>query len=238
MSCFFVTGTDTNVGKTISSRAIIQVLQQNNIQIVGYKPIACSDRDSLYGFSMEERSDYGQEDNSDVLTLMASTKESVSYQDINSYSFEHTMPILTEDNKRVQIEKIDTQLKKLKEKYQTVLVEGTFGWQTPMNNQIRFSQWAKEHNMPVILVVGIKEGCINHALLSAQSIIQSGLPLLGWVANRVNPCVGHYAELIELLTREINAPLLGKIPYVHKPENQDLGKFITNIEPLLSIIKK
>lgn len=237
MACFFVTGTDTNVGKTISSRAIMQALQQNNIQIVGYKPIACEDGESLYGLSIENRSDYGKEDNSDVLTLMASTKEDVSYKDINSYTFEHTMPILTEDNKRVRIEKINAQLKDLREKYHTVLVEGTFGWQTPMNNQVRFSQWAKEHNMPVILVVGIKEGCINHALLSAQSILQSGLPLLGWVANRVNPCVGHYAELIELLAREIDAPLLGQIPYVHKPENQELGKFITNTAPLLSIVK-
>lgn len=86
--------------------------------------------------------------------------------------------------------------------------------------------------MPVVLVVGIKEGCINHALLTAQSIEQSGLPLLGWIANRINPGLAHYAEIIAMLSEKIEAPLLGQIPYVHKPEEQELGHYITNLERL------
>ncbi len=86
--------------------------------------------------------------------------------------------------------------------------------------------------MPVVVVVGIKEGCINHALLTVQSIIDKGLPLLGWVANRINPGLGHYAEVIETLKQKIDAPLLGEVSYVHKPEEQDLSRFITNVDRL------
>ena len=233
MSSFFVTGTDTNVGKTISSRAIIQALQAKNIRIVGYKLIACGQDDPIYvDLQQTQKDDYGTQDNPDVLTLMHSTKEKVSYQDVNSYTFVHTMPMLTTDCEIIDIEKIDRDLKRLTDQYQTVVVEGSFGWLTPMNKTHSFASWVASHQMPVVLVVGIKEGCINHALLSAAAIKQSGLPLLGWIANRVNPGLGHYAEIIQLLSDKIEAPLLGQIPYVHRPEEQELGQYITNVERL------
>ncbi len=233
MSSFFVTGTDTNVGKTISSRAIIQALQHAGIQIVGYKPVACGQDEPVYTETQNlSDSDYGSENNPDVLTLMNSTNENVSYQDINSYSFEHTLPMLTAESKRIDINKINTDLDRLVGTYQSVLVEGAFGWLTPINKYYTFADWAKSRNMPVVLVVGIKEGCINHSLLTVQSIQQSGLPLIGWIANRINPGLGHYAEIIDMLSAKIEAPLLGKIPYVHKPEIQALGQYITDIERL------
>ncbi|URL07616.1 dethiobiotin synthase [Avibacterium sp. 21-595] len=231
MSYFFVTGTDTNVGKTVSSRAIIQALQNQGIQIVGYKPIACCQEDWAYRESPIE-SDYGQENNSDVLTLIDATKENVTYRDVNSYSFSHSLPMLSEDGERIDIKKINADLTALTQRYQSVLVEGAFGWLTPMNKEYSFASWAISHKMPVVLVVGIKEGCINHALLTAQSIQQSGLPLLGWIANRINPGLAHYAEMIEMLSEKIDAPLLGQIPYVHRPEEQELGHYITNLERL------
>ena len=82
------------------------------------------------------------------------------------------------------------------------------------------------------MVVGIKEGCINHTLLTAKAILDCGLPLLGWVANRINPCLGYYAEIIETLKQKIDAPLLGEVSYIHKPEEQDLSRFITNLDRL------
>ncbi|WP_032092668.1 MULTISPECIES: dethiobiotin synthase [Pasteurellaceae] len=233
MSSFFVTGTDTNVGKTISSRAIIQALQQEGIQIVGYKPVACGQDDPVYTeIQSVSESDYGSENNPDVLTLMSSTRQEVGYRDINSYSFEHTMPMLSAESERIDIAKINADLDRLTGTYQSVLVEGAFGWMTPINKDYTFADWAKSRKMPVVLVVGIKEGCINHSLLTVQSIQQSGLPLVGWIANRINPGLGHYAEIIDMLTAKIDAPLLGKIPYVHKPETQALGQYITDIERL------
>ncbi|SUU97385.1 dethiobiotin synthase [Avibacterium paragallinarum] len=236
MSCFFVTGTDTNVGKTVASRAIIQALQNEGIQIVGYKPIACRQEDWGYQEAPNlTESDYGLENNSDVLTLMSATKESVTYQDVNSYSFSHKLPMLSEEGQRIDIAKINYDLMALSQRFQSVLVEGAFGWLTPMNQEYSFASWAVSHKMPVVLVVGIKEGCINHALLTAQSIEQSGLPLLGWIANRINPGLAHYAEIIAMLSEKIEAPLLGQIPYVHKPEEQELGHYITNLERLTYI---
>ncbi|AKD37514.1 dithiobiotin synthetase [Pasteurella multocida subsp. multocida OH4807] len=235
MSSFFVTGTDTNVGKTVASRAIIQALQNKNIQIVGYKPIALSREDELYPDTECHdilNNDYASEDNMDVLTLIKSTQMDVTYQEINSYTFKQTIPTFCHDRNDVHIEKINVDLARLNKKYQSVLVEGTCGWLTPLNRHSYFADWVKEHNMPVVLVVGIKEGCINHALLTEEAIKQKGLPLLGWIANRINPCLGHYAEIIDFLKTKIDAPLLGQIPYLYKPEEQELGHYITNLDRL------
>lgn len=236
MSTFFVTGTDTSVGKTICSRAIIQVLQEMGTQIVGFKPIACGQDEAVYTDSSDDpKNDYGAEDNRDVLILQNSTKENVSYRDINSYTFLQTVPMITAERGRIKLEKIDRDLARLTAAYDTVAVEGSFGWLTPMNEQFTFADWVVKHKMPVIVAVGIKEGCINHALLTVQSIENMGLPVLGWIANRINPGLGHYAEIIDLLSTKIAAPLLGCIPYIHKPETQDLGKFLTNTEQLRHI---
>lgn len=236
MSIFFVTGTDTCVGKTIASRGIIQAFQQVGEQIVGYKPIAPGQNEPVYTDILDvDTSDYGQEDNHDVLVLMNSTHESVTYRDINSYTFSHTVPMLTQESERINLDKIDTDLNRLKSTYANVLVEGAFGWLTPMNKSLTFGDWVVQHKMPVVLVVGIKEGCVNHALLTAKTIESMGLSLVGWIANRINPGLSHYAEIIEVLKNKINAPLLGKIPYIHKPENQDVGQYITGISHLQSL---
>ncbi len=233
MSAFFVTGTDTNVGKTVASRAIMQAMQEAGIEIVGFKPLACGqdDSDNPY-FESPELNEQQLENNRDVLVLKDSTNQDVSYQDINSYTFLHTMPTLMEEGKRIQLDKINQDLKRLTSKYESVLVEGTFGWSSPLTQGKLFADWVAEQKMPVVLVVGIKEGCINHALLTAQAIQAMGLPLLGWVANRINPGLGHYAAIIDEITKHIDAPLLGRIPYVYKPEERQLGRYITGIDRL------
>ncbi|WP_439258223.1 dethiobiotin synthase [Lonepinella sp. BR2271] len=232
MSSFFVTGTDTNVGKTVATRAIIQALQAQNIEVVGYKPIACTQDDEVVENDVVQEGDYGAEDNADVLTLMKTTQQAVSYRDINSYTFGHTMPLFTDQGEQIQLEKINQDLDRLNQRYQTVVVEGCFGWLSPINKHFSFADWVVTHQMPVVLVVGIKEGCINHTLLTVQSLMNLGVPLIGWIANRINPCLGHYAEMIDTLCEKIEAPLLGEIPYIYKPETQDVGKYMTNIERL------
>ena len=202
MSSFFVVGTDTNVGKTTACRAIIQALQAKGVRIVGYKPIACGCEENIYlteNQSDESQTDYDAENNSDVLALMDATNEPVSYQEVNSYTFLHSLPMLTQDKSRIKLSKIDQALTKLIKKYQSVVVEGS----------------------------------INHALLTARVIKQLGVPLLGWVANRINPGLGHYKEIIGVLESQIDAPLLGKIPYIHKPEIQELGHYLTDIDHLM-----
>ncbi|WP_439328390.1 dethiobiotin synthase [Lonepinella sp. BR2357] len=232
MSSFFVTGTDTNVGKTVATRAIIQALQEHHVEVVGYKPIACTQDEEAIENDVVQEGDYGAEDNADVLTLMKTTQQVVSYRDINSYTFGHTMPLFTDQGEQIQLEKINQDLDRLNQRYQTVVVEGCFGWLSPINKHFSFADWVVTHQMPVVLVVGIKEGCINHTLLTVQSMLHLGVPLIGWIANRINPCLGHYAEMIDTLRSKIEAPLLGEIPYIYKPETQDVGKYMTNIERL------
>ncbi|BFU59902.1 MULTISPECIES: dethiobiotin synthase [Rodentibacter] len=238
MSSFFIAGTDTNVGKTTACRAIIQALQDSGIDIVGFKPIACNAEPSAYPVGQEFLSDYDNKENSDVVTLMNSTAQDVLYEEINSYTFNHTLPMLVEAKERIKLDKINKTLEKLNQKYQSVAVEGAFGLLTPMAEGKSFGDWVKDRNMPVVLVVGIKDGCINHALLTVQAIRSLGVPLLGWVANRVNPLLSHYAEIVDFLESNINAPLLGKIPYVHKPETQELGHYLTNIDRLMYVQTK
>ncbi|OOF48407.1 dethiobiotin synthase [Rodentibacter genomosp. 1] len=233
MSSFFITGTDTDVGKTTACRAIIQALQSRGINIVGFKPIACSAEDSIYPTEQDVVGDYDNKENSDVLVLMDSTEQNVAYEEINSYTFNHSLPMLVETKSRIKLDKINKMLDTLCHKYQSVAVEGAFGLLTPMTDNKGFADWVKERKMPIVLVVGIKDGCISHALLTVQAIQSLGVPLLGWVANRVNPLLSHYAEIIDFLEKNIDAPLLGKIPYLHKPETQELGQYLTNIDRLL-----
>jgi dethiobiotin synthetase len=238
MPSLFITGTDTNVGKTIVTRALLQLLTENGVTAVGYKPIACGGDESLP--SEPHQDDYACEDNSDVLTIQASCAMPVEYREINSYSFIHSStPVFAalDAVRNIQAEKLDADLANLQQKYPNVLVEGTYGWLTPINKDLSFADWVKQNKMPVVLVVGIKEGCINHAFLTAQAIKATGVPLLGWIANRVNPGLRHYAELIELLSQRISAPLLGQIPYIGHPEKKELAQYIQNPAPVLDYFK-
>lgn len=239
MPSLFITGTDTNVGKTVVTRAIIQTLAEHHYPVVGYKPIACGGDDSLP--TEPNQYDYATEDNSDVLTILDCCPNEVSYRDINSYTFTHSStPVFAalDAVHHIQLEKLNSDLKRLEVEYPNVVVEGTYGWLTPINKDHSFADWVAQNNMPVVLVVGIKEGCVNHALLTANEIQQRGVKLVGWVANRVNPGLRHYHELIELLTQKINAPLLGQIPYMGHPERKQLAAYIQNPTPLFDYFKQ
>jgi len=107
-----------------------------------------------------------------------------------------------------------------------VAIEGCDGWRTLITSECYYSDWVKKLNIPVILVVGIQEGCVSHALLTAQAITSDALPFAGWVANRINPGLANYSKTISILRTNINAPLLGEIPYLYRAETRDMAKFI------------
>ncbi|HFT1972482.1 TPA: AAA family ATPase [Escherichia coli] len=92
--------------------------------------------------------------------------------------------------------------------------------------EMPLSEWVVQEQLPVLMVVGIQEGCINHALLTAQAIANDGLPLIGWVANRINPGLAHYAEIIDVLGKKLPAPLIGELPYLPRAEQRELGQYI------------
>ncbi|AJJ11865.1 dethiobiotin synthase [Yersinia rohdei] len=210
----FVTGTDTAVGKTVVSRALLQALSQEGKTAVGYKPIASESKETPDGVR-----------NQDALILQASSSIEVDYQEVNPYPLLGDVIHACTDT-LIDYNKMTAGLQQLSAKADYVVVEGSGGWKVMMNDQRCYSDWVVQEQLPVILVVGIKLGCINHALLTVQAIINDGLPLLGWVANRINPGLAHYAETIALLRERIPAPQLGQLPYLPHPEQKPLAKYL------------
>lgn len=230
MASLFITGTDTNVGKTMITRAFLQLLAKHDIPVVPYKPISCGGDDDLPVDLNEDKN------NTDILILQNSCSTPVEYHEINSYSFSaFSAPLFAALGNvcHIEIEKLDHDLSELQRKYTNVIIEGTYGWRTPINEEYSVADWVKHSQLPVVLVVGVKEGCVNHALLTANAIRNQGVKLVGWVANLVNPGFRYPAELIELLSERIDAPLLGKMPYMARPAEKDLSEYIQNPEPLL-----
>lgn len=211
---FFITGTDTAVGKTVVSRALLQALAASGRSVAGYKPVAKGSKETPEGLR-----------NKDALVLQSVSSIELSYQAVNPIalsedesSVAHSCPI--------NYSLLSNGLAYLSERVDQVVVEGTGGWRSLMNDLRPLSEWVVQEQLPVVMVVGIQEGCINHALLTAQAIANDGLPLIGWVANRINPGLAHYAEIINVLSRKIPAPLIGELPYLPRAEQRDLAQYI------------
>ena len=211
---FFITGTDTAVGKTVVSRALLQALAASGKSVAGYKPVAKGSKETPDGLR-----------NKDALVLQSVSSMVLPYEAVNPIalsedesSVAHSCPInygLLSDG-----------LQRLSGQVEHVVVEGTGGWRSLMNDLRPLSEWVVQEQLPVLMGVGIQEGCINHALLTAQAIANDGLPLIGWVANRINPGLAHYAEIIEVLSKKLPAPLIGELPYLPRAEQRELSQYI------------
>ncbi|WP_318440985.1 dethiobiotin synthase [Photobacterium leiognathi subsp. mandapamensis] len=217
-NAFFLTGTDTEVGKTVSSRAILQAASQRNIKMAGYKPVASGSDDTPDGLR-----------NSDALFIQEASPVELTYEEVNPYTFkEPVSPHLAaeREGKRIDFDVLSEGLAKLKAKSDVVLVEGAGGWRVPVTHTDCLSSWVKREKLPVILVVGVKLGCLSHAMLTAEAIKADGLELVGWVANRVNPGTENYAEIIKMLELNLPGKKLGEIPYMPGINRRDLSTYI------------
>ena len=207
---FFITGTDTEVGKTFISVGLVSLLQQQGYKTVGMKPIAsgCEWLD-------------GQWKNEDALALIKQSQTDLPYSLINPYAFEPAIaPHIAAEREGVtlSIAKIKGNYDLIAEQADAVIVEGAGGWYVPLNAESTMADLAVELQLPVILVVAIKLGCINHALLTVAAIEQHGLKLAGWVANHVAE-QSESTEMIETLTSRIDAPCLGVVPHLNSHES-------------------
>lgn len=216
---YFVTGTDTEVGKTVASSALLQAANRAGFRTAGYKPVASGSEMTKEGLR-----------NTDALSLQRNSGVALSYAEVNPYTFEEpTSPhIVSEDEGRpIEATALSAGLQALSKKADWVLVEGAGGWYTPLSSTYTFADWVQAERLPVILVVGVKLGCINHALLTAQAVEQAGLTLAGWIANDVIPPGRRHAEYLATLTRMLPAPLLGEIPYLADgPEHAEPGQYL------------
>ncbi len=224
IDAFFIAGTDTDVGKTVASKAILNALAQKGLKTIGYKPVA----------SDSEKTEQGMR-NSDALYLQGAATVDVDYDDVNPYALElAASPHIAAKRENVVIDYdvLSEKLAQHKQHSDIVLVEGAGGWRVPVSDSDCLSTWVQREQLPVVLVVGIKLGCLSHALLTLDSIKADGLQLAGWVANRINPGTEHYAEIIEMLEQKIDAPKIGEIPYVPSVKRKELAKYI-DVTPLV-----
>lgn len=210
---FFITGTDTEVGKTLVSGALILKLQERHSLVGAYKPVVAG---------LQEIN--GQLQNEDLMTLsMASTYLS-NLSDANQRICPYQLSIPAAPHLVAQAQNIHLSYEVMLSAYQqmaertdAIVVEGVGGFKVPFHDGKNSADFAKDIGLPVILVVGMKLGCINHALLTIEAIEQKGLVLAGWVANCSND-MQLLHENIDTLKTLIQAPLLGVIPKLNQSE--------------------
>ena len=211
---WFVTGTDTEVGKTVASCALLQAATDAGYRTAGYKPVASGSEMTPAGIR-----------NSDAQALQRNSSVKLDYEQVNPFAFlEPTSPhIVSAAEKRpIKLSKISAGLEALASQADWLQVEGAGGWFTPLSQTATFADWVIQEQLPVILVVGVKLGCINHAMLTAHAVQNAGLYLAGWIANDVQPTGKRHAEYIATLREVLNAPMLGEIPFCPQLNEQTL----------------
>lgn len=202
---WFVTGTDTGVGKTLVSRLLLEALAHAGQSAMGMKPVASGCRVTAAGL----RSD-------DALELMQASGVPADYADVNPYALGSVCAphiAAQEMGVEIRLERILESFRRLQQKSPWIVVEGVGGWMAPLGERLTMADIAHALRLPVILVVGLRLGCLNHALLTAEAIRRADIPLAGWVANRIDPAMTHVQENIAALEQRIDAPLLARFPF-------------------------
>lgn len=206
---YFVMGTDTEVGKTYVASQIIRKFVADGVKTIGMKPVA----------SGCELNAQAQWVNEDVLSLTNASNVSAPIDLINPYRFIPAIaPHLAAQaaNVALDLDKIVASYQALAQRAQIVIVEAAGGFLVPINATQTMADLACQLNLPIILVVGMRLGCINHALLTVEAIKARGLTLAGWVANEIDPSMERFDENLQSLMTRIDAPLLMKTPWVEK----------------------
>lgn len=219
MKRWFVTGTDTEVGKTVASGALLQAATAAGYRTAGYKPVASGCERLAEGVR-----------NSDALALQRYSSVTLPYEQVNPFAFmEPTSPhiVSAEEDRPLSAQALSDGLRTLETQAEWILVEGAGGWYTPLSESLTFADWVKQEQLPVILVVGVKLGCINHAMLTADAVQAAGLPLAGWIANTVQPPGKRHQEYLATLRQRLPAPCLGEIPWLtDEAEQARCGRYL------------
>ncbi|WP_250654881.1 dethiobiotin synthase [Alkalimarinus coralli] len=218
---FFVTGTDTDVGKTIVSAALLEAAKQKGLQTLAIKPVAAGCDITDEGLR-----------NSDALLLQEHMTLDLPYAQVNPVALDAPAAphiVAAGQGKALSVSRLVGYCRgALMTKHDLSLIEGAGGWRVPLNARETLADLPCELNIPVILVVSVKLGCINHALLTAEAIRRDGLPIAGWVANRVtSEPIDFEHENIETLRSALPAPCLGVLPYSSPLSIETLAKSLS-----------
>ena len=206
---YFVTGTDTGVGKTLVANALLKAARDEGMTTLGLKPVAagCYLRDDTWV-------------NEDAWELLQHSSVAATYADINPVALREPMaPHIAAEREGVTLaaEPLVTHCREQATRAEFCVVEGAGGWQVPLNAGESMADIAVGIGAPVILVAGMRLGCINHSLLTIAAIEAAGLELAGWVANHIDPDMAVATENVATLEERISAPLLGVIPVMENP---------------------
>ena len=218
MHTYFITGTDTDIGKTAITCSLIAKLIEEGFRVGGMKPVAA-------GCHMED----GFMISDDVKKIIEVSNVDLNINEINPYQFEP--PIAPHISFKKYKEEIDMHLIQkhlcsFENKIDYLFIEGVGGYAVPLTENFSTADFIAALDVPVILVVGMKLGCINHALLTVESILNKKQKLSGWVANRINMHMLAYEENVSFLKEKIKAPCLGEVPYLKDFDPFTASKFI------------
>ncbi len=215
---YFITGTDTGIGKTWSTIALMQYFKNHGKTVLGMKPVAsgCIELD-------------GQLKNEDALLIQKYASVSLPYQDINPYAFELPVsPHIAAQavGANIDLDEIVSKYQQLEKQADVVLVEGVGGWRVPLNAHQDVADLARQLDLSVIVVVGMRLGCINQAKLTFAAIQQAGVICSGWIASCVEQDMLMLEENIQTLSLAVNMPLLGVLPYMNHLDPERLSREI------------
>ncbi|ELM3617642.1 dethiobiotin synthase [Aeromonas sobria] len=225
MKSFFITGTDTDVGKTLVARTLLREFSAQGINCAGYKPVSAGCARTPDGLR-----------NLDAVLLQEAASLQLPYEMVNPFAYEPPIAphiAASEARQPITMQGLSEGLRKIEQAgAELTVVEGAGGWYLPLDRKHLLSEWVKQENMAVIMVVGAKLGCLNHALLTFAAIRNDQLPVAGWVINRLHGSMSHYQENLDTLRSLLPAPFLGEIPFINNPLEANLQGRI-DISPLL-----
>jgi len=211
---YFITGTDTGIGKTLVSCALLHAFAANGRKVIGMKPVAAGCENGHW---------------MDVDLLVAASTVSAPCKLVNPYALIPPLaPHIAAKQANIEIDPtvIQKAFFELKKTAEMVIIEGVGGFLVPLSGQYDGADLARILNLPVILVVGLRLGCLNHALLTAQAVKANGLRLGGWVANGIDPQMLAQKENIQALKQRLDCPLLGIIPFVKDMNLKNISKLL------------
>lgn len=212
---FFVTGTDTGVGKTYACAAFLARGRRDGLSTAGLKPVASGCEQTPEGLRSE-----------DALRLAAESTVSLPYTVVNPWAFEPPIAphiAAARTGTAIEFAAVAGALAHARKAADLVVVEGVGGWLVPLGDRATVADLVVDLDLPVVLVVGLRLGCLNLALLTAESIRARGLPLAGWAASVLDPGMPALEENIRTLMRRIEAPLLGCLPYAPRALPADVA---------------
>lgn len=203
---YFVTGTDTDCGKTFVSAALLRAAAQRGHSCLGLKPVAAGGVDAG-----------GQWQNEDALALMEASTVKLSYQEVNPFCLRHPVSphiAASLEGRRLSLTQVCGITRgSMMQRADLMLVEGAGGWRVPLNEREFLSGVARELGLPAILVVGLRLGCLSHAFLTAEAIRNDGVRLAGWVGTQLDPDMACLDENVRTLTDRFAAPCIGILPF-------------------------